>query len=92
MAAPCASLTGAGLLYWPEATPPWPATRFGPLRPAHATGILFGFGGNALIPALFHVVQRNARAGLPGALGAAAGLQPVLLPGGHGLSDGRNPR
>ncbi|MCJ1902882.1 MULTISPECIES: hypothetical protein [Paracoccus] len=68
MAAPCASLTGAGLLYWPEATPPWPATRFGPLRPAHATGILFGFGGNALIAALFHVVQRNARAaaGAPG--------------------------
>lgn len=54
----------AFLLYWPEATPPWPATSFGRLRPVHTTGIIFGFGGNALIATSFHVLQRTARARL----------------------------
>ena len=54
----------AGLLYWPEATPPWPWTSFGRLRPVHTTGIIFGFGGNALIATSFHVLQRTSRARL----------------------------
>ena len=58
----------AALLYWPEATPPWPATSFGRLRPVHTTGIIFGFGGNALISTSFHVVQRTSRARLADSL------------------------
>jgi cytochrome c oxidase cbb3-type subunit 1 len=45
---------------------PW--TNFGRLRPVHTTGIIFGFGGNALIATSFHVVQRTSRARLPDAL------------------------
>ncbi|RYF35905.1 MAG: cytochrome-c oxidase, cbb3-type subunit I, partial [Comamonadaceae bacterium] len=41
---------------------------FGRLRPAHTTGIIFGFGGNALIATSFHVVQRTSRARLAGQL------------------------
>lgn len=58
----------AALLYWPEATPPWPATSFGRLRPVHTTGIIFGFGGNALIATSFWVLQRTSRARLADAL------------------------
>lgn len=54
----------AALLYWPEGTPPWPATSFGRLRPVHTSGIIFGFGGNALIATSFHVLQRTSRARL----------------------------
>ncbi|MCB1993403.1 MAG: cbb3-type cytochrome c oxidase subunit I, partial [Geminicoccaceae bacterium] len=54
----------AALLYWPEATPLWPWTSFGRLRPVHTSGIIFGFGGNALIATSFHVVQRTSRARL----------------------------
>ena len=54
----------AGLLYWPEATPAWPWTSFGRLRPVHTTGIIFGFGGNALIATSLHVLQRTSRARL----------------------------
>jgi cytochrome c oxidase cbb3-type subunit 1 len=38
---------------------------FGRLRPIHTTGIIFGFGGNALIATSFHVMQRTSRARLP---------------------------
>lgn len=38
---------------------------FGRLRPVHTTGVIFGFGGNALIATSFHVLQRTARARLP---------------------------
>ncbi|WP_347265925.1 cytochrome-c oxidase, cbb3-type subunit I [Paracoccus sp. (in: a-proteobacteria)] len=58
----------AALLYWPEATPLWPATSFGRLRPVHTSGIIFGFGGNALIATSFFVVQRTSRARLAGSL------------------------
>ncbi|MGE0845018.1 MAG: cbb3-type cytochrome c oxidase subunit I, partial [Flavobacteriaceae bacterium] len=54
----------AALLYWPEATPALPWTSFGRLRPVHTTGIIFGFGGNALIATSFHVLQRTSRARL----------------------------
>lgn len=54
----------AALLYWPEATPALPWTSFGRLRPVHTTGIIFGFGGNALIATSFHTLQRTSRARL----------------------------
>lgn len=58
----------AALLYWPEATPPWAWTSFGRLRPVHTTGVIFGFGGNALIATSFWVLQRTARARLSDAI------------------------
>ena len=58
---------------WVAAEMAWPALNFdtawmsfGRLRPAHTTGVIFGFGGNALIATSFHVVQRTSRARLAG--------------------------
>ncbi|MBK0328957.1 cytochrome-c oxidase, cbb3-type subunit I [Rhodobacteraceae bacterium F11138] len=51
----------AALLYWPEATPAVPWTSFGRLRPVHTTGVIFGFGGNALIATSYYVLQRTSR-------------------------------
>jgi len=56
----------AALLAWPEITfvdQAWAS--FGRLRPVHTSGVIFGFGGNALIATSFHVVQRTSRARLP---------------------------
>lgn len=58
----------AVLMYWPEATPPWPWTSHGRLRPVHTSGVIFGFGANALIATSFHVVQRTSRARLADAI------------------------
>jgi len=55
----------AALLAWPELTfvdQAWAS--FGRLRPVHTSGVIFGFGGNALIATSFHVVQRTSRARL----------------------------
>ena len=57
----------AALLAWPELTfvdSAWAS--FGRLRPVHTSGVIFGFGGNALIATSFHVLQRTCRARLPG--------------------------
>ncbi|MFA5581707.1 MAG: cytochrome-c oxidase, cbb3-type subunit I [Paracoccaceae bacterium] len=54
----------AALMYWPEATPPWPWTSYGRLRPVHTSGVIFGFGGNALIATSLYVLQRTSRARL----------------------------
>ena len=58
---------------WVAAELAWPVLNFdtswlsyGRLRPAHTTGVIFGFGGNALIATSFHVVQRTSRARLAG--------------------------
>ncbi len=56
----------AALLAWPELTfvdSAWAS--FGRLRPLHTSGVIFGFGGNALIATSFHVLQRTCRARLP---------------------------
>jgi len=56
----------AALLAWPELTfvdQAWAS--FGRIRPVHTSGVIFGFGGNALIATSFHVLQRTARARLP---------------------------
>ncbi|MDP9633884.1 cytochrome-c oxidase, cbb3-type subunit I [Ensifer sp. ENS11] len=54
----------AAQLAWPNLNFDTAWTSFGRIRPAHTTGVIFGFGGNALIATSFHVVQRTSRARL----------------------------
>ena len=54
----------AAQLAWPDLTFHQAWSSFGRLRPAHTTGVIFGFGGNALITTSYHVVQRTSRAPL----------------------------
>ncbi|MEZ0260050.1 MAG: cytochrome-c oxidase, cbb3-type subunit I [Alphaproteobacteria bacterium] len=56
----------AALLAYPEWTFDAAWATFGRLRPSHTTGVIFGFGGNALIGTSLHVMQRTTRARLPG--------------------------
>lgn len=58
----------AALLAWPDLRFDAAWSGFGRLRPVHTSGVIFGFGGNALIATSFHVMQRTSRARLPGAL------------------------
>ena len=51
----------AGLMVWPDATFGQAWSSFGRLRPVHTTGVIFAFGGNALIATSFHVMQRTCR-------------------------------
>ena len=55
----------AWLLVYPELTFDAAWASFGRIRPVHTTGVIFGFGGNALIATSFHVLQRTTRARLP---------------------------
>ena len=55
----------AWLLVFPEMTFDAAWSSFGRLRPIHTTGVIFGFGGNALIATSFHVMQRTTRARMP---------------------------
>jgi cytochrome c oxidase cbb3-type subunit I len=55
----------AALLAWPELTFDAQWASFGRLRPVHTSGVIFGFGGNALIATSLHVLQRTTRARLP---------------------------
>ena len=55
----------AWLLAYPQMTFDFAWASFGRLRPVHTTGVIFGFGGNALIATSFHVMQRTSRARLP---------------------------
>lgn len=57
-----AQLTWPNLLYFPEHG--W--LNFGRLRPLHTSGVIFAFGGNALIATSFYVVQRTSKARLAG--------------------------
>jgi cytochrome c oxidase cbb3-type subunit 1 len=54
----------ASLLAWPDLTFDQAWSSFGRMRPVHTTGVIFGFGGNALIATSFHVLQRTSRARL----------------------------
>jgi len=54
----------AAQLAWPSLNFDTSWASFGRIRPAHTTGVIFGFGGNALITTSFHVVQRTSRARL----------------------------
>jgi len=55
-------LAWPNLFYFPEAG--W--LNFGRVRPLHTSGVVFAFGGNALICTSFWVVQRTCRARLFG--------------------------
>ncbi|MFV0368468.1 MAG: cytochrome-c oxidase, cbb3-type subunit I [Hyphomicrobiaceae bacterium] len=52
----------AWLLVFPDLTFDAEWFNFGRLRPVHTSGVIFGFGGNALIATSFHVMQRTSRA------------------------------
>ncbi|MBI2260736.1 MAG: cytochrome-c oxidase, cbb3-type subunit I [Caulobacterales bacterium] len=58
----------ASQLAWPELFyfPEHGWLNFGRLRPLHTSGVIFAFGGNALICTSFWVVQRTCRARLAG--------------------------
>ena len=64
-----AALAVGDLIAWqlafPELTFGEGWSSFGRLRPVHTSGVIFGFGGNALLATAFHVVQRTSRARLP---------------------------
>lgn len=49
----------AALMVWPDATFGQAWSSYGRLRPVHTTGVVFAFGGNALIATSCHVMQRN---------------------------------
>ena len=62
-----------GMGVWVAAQLAWPELRFdaawssfGRIRPVHTSGVIFGFGGNALIATSYHVMQRTSRARLAG--------------------------
>ena len=57
-----AQLSWPTVFYFPEHG--W--LNFGRLRPLHTSGVVFAFGGNALIATSFYVVQRTCRARLAG--------------------------
>jgi cytochrome c oxidase cbb3-type subunit 1 len=56
----------AAELAWPSFNFWAPYLNFGRLRPVHTSGVIFAFGGSALIGTSFYVVQRTCRARLFG--------------------------
>tara|TARA_R110002074_G_scaffold157184_2_gene313916 strand:- start:3027 stop:4679 length:1653 start_codon:yes stop_codon:yes gene_type:complete len=67
------AVVGMGMGVWVAAQLAWPELRFdaawssfGRIRPVHTSGVIFGFGGNALIATSFHIMQRTSRARLAG--------------------------
>lgn len=66
------AVVGMGMGVWVASQLAWPDLRFdaawssfGRLRPVHTSGVIFGFGGNALIATSFHIMQRTSRARMP---------------------------
>jgi cytochrome c oxidase cbb3-type subunit I len=66
------AVVGMGMGVWVASQLAWPDLRFeaawssfGRLRPVHTSGVIFGFGGNALIATSFHIMQRTCRARMP---------------------------
>ncbi|HEY9219240.1 MAG TPA: cytochrome-c oxidase, cbb3-type subunit I [Phenylobacterium sp.] len=70
-----AQLSWPNLFYFPEHG--W--LNFGRVRPLHTSGVVFAFGGNALIATSFYVVQRTCKARLAG------GIAPWLVFWGYQL-------
>ncbi len=64
----------AAQLAWPVLNFSEPWTTFGRLRPVHTSGVIFGFGGNALFATSLWVVQRTCRTRLFGGDAAAVCL------------------
>ena len=84
----------AALLAWPDLRFDAAWSSFGRLRPVHTSGVIFGFGGNALIATSFYVMQRTiARAAARPAkpMVRASRLQPLLHHRRQRLPDGRHP-
>ncbi|SUO97554.1 cytochrome-c oxidase, cbb3-type subunit I [Suttonella ornithocola] len=46
-------------LYWPHLFEGIPYLHFGRLRPIHTSGVIFAFGGNALLGTSYYVLQRT---------------------------------
>lgn len=66
------AVIGMGVGVWVASMLAWPNLRFdaawssfGRVRPVHTSGVIFGFGGNALIATSFHIMQRTSRARMP---------------------------
>ncbi|MCC7046008.1 MAG: cbb3-type cytochrome c oxidase subunit I, partial [Alphaproteobacteria bacterium] len=66
LAGMAAGLLAASQLAWPALNFDLPWLSFGRIRPIHTSGVIFAFGGNALIATSFYVVQRTCRARLFG--------------------------
>ena len=56
----------ASELAWPFLNFDIAQITFGRLRPVHTSGVIFGFGGNALFATSFYIVQRTCQARLLG--------------------------
>ena len=56
----------ASELAWPFLNFDTAQITFGRLRPLHTSGVIFGFGGNALFATSYYVVQRTCQARLAG--------------------------
>lgn len=56
----------ASELAWPALNLDIAQITFGRLRPLHTSGVIFGFGGNALFATSYYVVQRTCQARLAG--------------------------
>jgi hypothetical protein len=81
----------AALLAWPDLTFDAAWASFGRMRRVHTSGVIFGFGGHALIATSSHLLQRTWRARLPDQLSPvvlADRLQPFLRVCGDRLSGG----
>ena len=66
------AVVAMGMGVWVAAQLAWPDLRFdaawssfGRIRPVHTSGVIFGFGGNALIATSYHIMQRTCRARMP---------------------------
>ena len=66
------AVVAMGIGVWVAAQLAWPGLRFdaawssfGRIRPVHTSGVIFGFGGNALIATSYHIMQRTSRARMP---------------------------
>ena len=66
------AVVGMGMGVWVASQLAWPDLRFdaawssfGRIRPVHTSGVIFGFGGNALIATSYHIMQRTSRARMP---------------------------
>ena len=81
-------------LAYPDLTFDAAWSSFGRLRPVHTTGVIFGFGGNALIATSFYVLQRTSRARLPDQLSpwfVLLGYNLFCVIAVDRLPDGRHP-
>ena len=66
------AVVAMGMGVWVASQLAWPDLRFdaawssfGRIRPVHTSGVIFGFGGNALIATSYHIMQRTSRARMP---------------------------